>query len=29
MVHTEPLGNVEEEQFGLSRRKMEDNQGNP
>ncbi|MCF8335383.1 MAG: cation diffusion facilitator family transporter [Bacteroidales bacterium] len=25
MVHTEPLGNVEKEQFGLSRKKMENN----
>ena len=28
MVHTEPIGNVEEEQFGLSRKKMEKDKGN-
>mgnify|MGYP006302136521 FL=1 len=29
MVHTEPLGNEEKEQFGLSREKMENESQNP
>jgi len=29
MVHTEPLGNVEKEQFGLSREKLENENNNP